>query len=169
MKTLRKLFVVIIVTAAVFTLLGCGVAPAIQMGVGLAGSMAASSAKFAGQNGTDIKINQQVEEISIGNNIVKVNRGWANGNFSIVFSAFDKSGILIDRTFRTLPTEKYMEELKVLKTMSEKEKKQYVKNIFLAKSLDLGPVEETVAETKSEPPSISSSYIPTTGFAPRIR
>lgn len=141
MKTLVSYLVLAV--AAITLLTGC--APAIQAGIALTGSFAASAyeAKKPEQKGVlkkqsePVQVNELITETSIGSNIVKINRGWYQETFSIVFSVVDKDGKLTERIHKVVPIEKYSDEIARIKSMDDGQKKAYVRSNLLAQNIDL--------------------------------
>jgi hypothetical protein len=160
MKRIHLLFVIIVV----FVISSC--APAIQLGIGLGGSLASHMLKSSNNSSTsssekqpDLILGKQQERIAIGDYEIRVSDGYLKGEPYIHFVAYNS----YNRPIRNISFDKKnseaMEMIKNFNQMSESEKKIFIKEQFMkVTKLDLEPTEGAA--------SVSSYNFSPNSFAP---
>ena len=176
MKRMANFIVVLVV---IFCLSAC--APALQIGVGLAGKMLGetkglttdtTNAEIYSKPKLSILVGTLIDRYDVGQSVVEINKGMFFNQPVIIFTALNNNGVVIGRFFLGQKNENHMKEFRQFSLMDDEQKKQFLRENFLTRAkINIDTVVPATALPESEPkttvPVPALKFPP--GFAPTPR
>jgi len=168
MKRIYLLFVIIIV------LVVSGCAPAIQLGIGLGGSLASHMLKSpnnsisSSEKQPDFVLGEEQERIIIGKYEIRISNGYFKDIPCKHLIAYNNGQDIGKSIAFSKKSPDDIEIIKRFQQMNNAEKKDFIKDQFQKiANFDLGPIEPVAEAEKTESPKITSGsnlQVPTMGF-----
>ena len=114
-------------------------------------SLADTAISSSSKSGTETDL---IEECAINENTVQLRITVYQGRPGYLFTAFDSNNQELGKKFYPAGDEKSMKRYKPFKKMSTEEKKQFIKEDFLALGIDLDPQPEIATTVYSPAPTL---------------
>ncbi len=164
----NKIVIFSIVGLCCILLSGCVTSLGEYAVIGLGSSLAETILSPSSSSKSDTKTDL-IEEHIIGSNLVQLRITTYQNRPGYLFTAFDSNNQELGKKFYRVAVENDMKRYKPFKKMCQTDKKQFIKEDFLALGIDLDPRSEIVTTVPTPiTPTSTSSSIPTTSFAPII-